>query len=168
MRGPNPVRCASVLGMSKRTQALAVAVVLAAVLLACKKSDGTDGAGGKQGPIITKPFAELSKEDIGQTCVALGWSNSGVTFSSGAGSSNIMASCTKESPEGTPSPDGKKRLRMRVAVYTDPAAEVAGRKQRLESEGGAAEVQGNATLGVVVYDKPKSEAQQVLGKLLGK
>lgn len=168
MRSRSLVRWASVPGMSKRAEALAVAVVLAGALLACKKSGGSDGSGGKAGPVITKPFAELTKDDIGQTCVALGWSNSGVTFSSGAGSSNIMASCTKESPEGTPSPDGKKRLRMRVAVYTDPAAEVAGRKQRLESEGGAAEVQGNVTLGVVVYDKPKSEAQQVLGKLLGK
>jgi hypothetical protein len=28
--------------------------------------------------------------------------------------------------------------------------------------------QGNVTLGVVVYDKPKSEAQMMLAKLLGK
>lgn len=141
---------------------------VALALLACKKGNEDGEPAGKSGPVFTKPLAELTQDDVGGACAKVGWSNSGVTSSSSGNYSNIMASCTKESPDGTPSPDGKKRLRMRIAVYKEPADGIEQRKKQLDGENGAYEVQGSHVLAVVLYDKPKDEAVKVLKTLLGK
>jgi hypothetical protein len=149
--------------------ALGLAAVLS--LLACQ-SGGSGGSasskGDKQAALVTKPFAQLTQNEVGALCEKLGWSNSGVTSSGSGDQSNIMASCTKESPDGSPSPDGKKRLRMRVAVYKETPAGIEPRKKDLDGDHGAYEVQGSTVLGVVVYDKPKDAAAEVLSRLLGK
>jgi hypothetical protein len=157
------IRRLQVLGM------VGLGVALGTVACQSGGGDGSgSGKGDKQAALVTKPFAQLTQDDVGALCEKLGWSNSGVTSSGTADESNIMASCTKESPDGRPSPDGKKRLNMRVAVYKEKPAGIEPRKKDLDGDNGAYEVQGNIVLGVVIYDKPKDEAAKMLARLLGK
>jgi hypothetical protein len=154
-------------GQARVVGVLGLGAVLCA--LACQSGGGSGGSKGeKQAALVTKPAAQLTVDEVGALCVKLGWENSGVTSSGSGDTSNIMASCTKESPEGSPSPDGKKRLRMRVAVYKEKPDGIEPRKKDLDGDKGAYEVQGNTVLAVVVYDKPKDEAAKVLARLLGK
>ena len=151
------------------TRSLGITVIcVCAALLACKKSSGGDSAEPSGPPIFQKPIADLTKEEIGDACGKLGWQNSGVTFSSSTGFSNIMASCSKESPDGTASPDGKKRARLTIALYKDPATNVDRRKQQLEAEGAAYTLDGSTFLSVSLHTKSKDEAQKQLKRLVGK
>lgn len=116
-------------------------------------------------PLVDKPMGSLSKEEMGELCKKLGWSNSGVSFSSSGGSSNIIASCTKEDPNGTDSPDGKKRARLTIALYTSDnlAAEVP----RQDERGAAYAVDEKSMLSVSLHTKSKPDAQKILVTLLG-
>jgi hypothetical protein len=148
-------------------------LVAALSLAACQSGGGGSGSskgdkGEKQAALVTKPLAQLTVDEVGALCEKLGWSNSGVTSSGSGDESNIMASCSKESPDGTPSPDGKKRLRMSVAVFKDKPAGIEYRKKSVDGDNGVYEVQGNAVLSVVMTDKPKAEAAKMLARLLGK
>lgn len=151
------------------TRSLGIALVcIFSSLLACKKGGGGDSAESSGPPVFQKPAADLTKEEIGDACGKLGWQNSGVTFSSSGGFSNIMASCSKESPDGTPSPDGKKRARLTIAVYKDPATNVERRKQELEAKGAAYSLDGSTFLAVSLHTQSKEEAQKFLKRLTGK
>lgn len=152
-------------------------LVVVVPLMACKKSDEDQSrADGEQehaeeakpAAVITKPLEQLTKDDVGATCEGIGWQNSGVTFSSSGETANVMASCTKESPDGTPSPDGKKRLRLRIAWFKEAPDGLARRKQDLDGDQSAYEVQGNYVLAVTMHGKPQAESQKILDRLLGK
>lgn len=149
-----------------RPASLPLLAVLVLSLLACKRGGGEGEASGP--PLFTKPIAELTKDELGDACGKLGWQNSGVTWSNSGGFSNIMASCSKESPDGTPSPDGKKRARLTLALYKDPATNVESRKRELEGLGAAYKADGSTFLSVSLHTKDKSEAQKLLSRLVAK
>lgn len=168
-----------------RTQLTFARVVLASIvvpaalcLVACDKGDKDkekkktedDSAEeapkkSKEKPLVDKAMGTLSKDEMGDLCKKLGWSNSGVSFSSSGGSSNIIASCTKEDPNGTDSPDGKKRARLTIALFTSDnlAAEVP----RQDEQGAAYAVDGKSMLSVSLHTKSKPDAQKILVTLLG-
>lgn len=151
-----------------RSRSLPLLITLIAALCACKKGGGSDGEAASGPPLFTKPIAELTKDELGGACAKLGWQNSGVTWSNSGQFSNIMASCSKESPDGTASPDGKKRARLTIALYKDPPTNVESRKQYLEGQGAAYKAEGSTFLSTSLHTKDKAEAEKYLRRLVAK
>lgn len=137
-------------------------------LLACKRDAGDSASGpGAQAepPLLGKALGSLVKEDFDPLCVKLGWASNGVTFSNSSTFSSIMASCTKEDPNGTDSPDGKKRARLTIAWFKTDS--LPAKLKDLDDKGAAYSVDGPHIFAVYLHTKSKSDAQPVLLKLLG-
>lgn len=154
--------------MSRLRSSMPFLGLLLLSLLACKKGGGDGGGEASGPPLFTKPIGELTKDELGGACAKLGWQSSGVTWSSSGQFSNIMASCTKESPDGTDSPDGKKRARLTIALYKDPPTYVESRKQYLAGLGAAYKADGSTFLSASMHTKDKGEAQKILDRLVPK
>lgn len=153
-------------------------LLLAAALLACKKgSESTEESpkaddaktaapAQEEAPLVSKPITAVTKDDLQPLCEKLGWKSSGLTWSDSGAFSSIMASCTKEDPSGLDSPDGKKRAHLTLALFkTD---QMATRTSDLDEKGAAYFVDGNHVFAAYLHTKVKSEAEQVLRRILGK
>lgn len=103
---------------------------------------------------------------------ALGWGDKPTSTHSKGANETIIVSASKEHPDGTESPDGKKRVRMSVGLYIEKTADDAARqKKSLEGRGHVAVVEGNRVLSANYYaakGDDKEKAQEFLDKLLGK
>lgn len=134
-------------------------------LLGCKRDTGESASGSGAPPLITKPLGSIVKEDFDTLCTKLGWGSSGITFSDSSKFSSIMASCAKEDPNGTDSPDGKKRARLTIAWFkTD---DIPGKLKDLDEKGAAYSVDGPHIFTVYLHTKSKPDAQSALVKLVG-
>jgi hypothetical protein len=130
---------------------------------ACKKGGGEGGAAGAssgaattKGPLLTKPFDQVTKDDLSAAITGLGWKPGQSSNSSSGPKSNIMVTAKK---------DGDTR-QLVVAVYKMPADALADWKTHNTEL--ATEVQGSTVLGVKYYPADPAEAAKTVARLMGK
>ena len=145
-----------------RMTILVCAVAVLVALGACKK---------KEPAILTKPLDQLGEADMIAAATALGWGDRPSATHSKGLDETIIVSGDKEDPEGTDSPDGKKRLRFAIGLYMETQQTLASQKQSLLERGAAIEVSGNRIL-TAEYTSAKgpnqAEAKKILDRLLGR
>jgi hypothetical protein len=136
-----------------------------AILPACKKggeggaagaSSGSTGAAPAKGPLLTKPFDQVTKDDLSAAITGLGWKPGQSSNSSSGPKSNIMVTGKK---------DGDTR-QLVVAVYKMPADALA--EWKTHNTELAIEVQGSTVLGVKYYPADQAEATKTVARLMGK
>jgi hypothetical protein len=155
----------------------AAIVALGAVWSACGKEEGGAGpaasaeAKKKQPAILKKPIAELTEDDMKAAATALGWGDKpGASHSKGV-TESIMVWGDEESPDGTDSPDGKKRLRYSIGLFLEKPETLEAQKKSLAERGAAIEVDGTRILSAsftTAKGPDKARAQQILDRLLGR
>ena len=141
------------------------------------KSDDKDSADKdkkdkKKSAILKKKIAELTEDDLKKAATELGWGDKPTSTHSKGANETIIVSASKEHPDGTDSPDGKKRVRMSVGLYIEKdeaAAEV--QKKSLEGRDYVVKVEGSRVVATQFYtakgaDKKKS--QEIMDQLFGK
>ena len=137
---------------------LLVPVLGIALLSGCKKDGGGDGASTESAkPLVTKPYDQLTKDDLNAAITGLGWTPGQSSNSQSGGYSNIMVTAKKATPEP----------QLTVAVFKVPADKLAADKVSRATEY-AIDVQGNTILAVKYYPKDPAASAKTLSRLLGK
>jgi len=141
---------------------------------ACQKgkAEGSSEKGAAKTAVLTKKISELDEPDLKAAATAMGWGDKPTTTHSKGSNETIIVSASKEDPEGTDSPDGKKRVRMSLGLYIQKdAADAERQKTSLEGDGYAVQVEGNRVLATRFYKQggpDKAKSQAILDQLFGK
>jgi hypothetical protein len=163
-----------------KLHSICLALLLGAIA-SCDKKDGakdeessaaSESSGKKKkSAILTKKMADLTEDDLTKAATELGWGDKPSSSHSKGANETIIVSGTIEHPDGTDSPDGKKRIRMSFGLYIEPSAEAAeAQKKSLEGRNNVAKVDGNRVLSAsysTAKGDNKEEAQKILDRLLG-
>lgn len=159
-----------------------IALALAVSLAGCDKgasggddseqADDTDKKEKKKSAILKKKIADLTYEDMVQAGTDLGWGAKPSSSRSKGANETFIVSGSEEHPDGTDSPDGKKRIRMSIGLFLEKdAATAESQKTRSEKDGDVAVVEGTRVL-TASYRTAKGadskKAQEILDRLLGK
>ena len=144
-----------------RVLALSVSVSLGIAPLlgvSCKR-DGSavDSTSTESKPLITKPYDQLTKEDLEAAITGLAWKPEQSGNSQTGGVSSFHVTAVKD---GSPSPE------LTVMVFKVPPAEPEGWKVSLADY--AFDAKGTSTLAVKYHPADPAAAKKTLRRLLGK